>query len=143
MDIKTKCPKCGSEKFIIVTNVDDLIDVAVYLDAICDNGHNTLFLLAKIKNDKTGYYSIYNKFISNKDVNLYDEYIKSDKWKQRAKLAKERAGYRCQLCNKKGTDQSLHAHHRTYTNLGNEDDMDITILCEEHHALFHNKHDGG
>jgi len=64
----------------------------------------------------------------------YFEYINSPEWKARAEKAKERAGHRCQVCN---SPDSLHAHHRTYEHLGDEDPMDITVLCDKCHALFH------
>lgn len=65
----------------------------------------------------------------------YDEYIKSDLWKERAAQARKRAGHRCQVCNT--NNARLHVHHRTYERLGHEDDMDLTVLCENCHRLFH------
>lgn len=65
----------------------------------------------------------------------YKSYIQSKEWKKKAKAAKERAGWRCQLCN---NDGALHAHHRTYEHLGAEKDEDITVLCAECHSKFHN-----
>jgi len=64
----------------------------------------------------------------------YYEYIQSDEWKDRAEAAKSRAGNRCQICN---SPTKIHAHHRTYARLGCEDPMDITILCDRCHKLFH------
>ena len=66
----------------------------------------------------------------------YAEYIRSDKWKEKADAAKKHADYKCQLCN---SDGKLHAHHRTYERLGDELPEDITVLCAECHAKFHNK----
>lgn len=63
----------------------------------------------------------------------YYEYIKSDEWKARADAAKERAGHRCQVCNKTGR---LDAHHRTYERLGEELPEDITVLCHDCHELY-------
>ena len=68
----------------------------------------------------------------------YDEYIKSPEWKQTAKELKEKAGWRCQLCNKPGNGKTLNAHHRTYSTLGNEDN-DIIVLCVKCHEEHHNK----
>lgn len=70
----------------------------------------------------------------------YKTYIKSDEWKQKAKSLKEKAGWRCQLCNKPGNEKTLNAHHRTYSTLGNEDN-DIIVLCEECHKNFHKRND--
>lgn len=64
---------------------------------------------------------------------VYQIYIRSDAWRQKANEAKERAGWRCQVCN--GTER-LQAHHRNYDRLGHELPEDITILCDECHELF-------
>jgi len=70
------------------------------------------------------------------DYTDYQEYLKSPEWDVRRKKAYAMAGYRCQLCNKKG---QLHAHHRTYERLGHEKDTDIIVLCSRCHATFHKK----
>ena len=69
----------------------------------------------------------------------YAEYINSKEWRAKARDAKQRAGYRCQICNKVGNDLTLNAHHRTYKRLGHELPMDITVLCRDCHAKFHDK----
>ena len=66
----------------------------------------------------------------------YYEYIGSAKWKAKADMAKQRANYRCQLCNASG---ELHAHHREYKCLGNEQPEDIIVLCSACHARFHDR----
>lgn len=66
----------------------------------------------------------------------YDEYIQSPAWKRRADAAKERAGYRCQVCNRHKSTVILDAHHRTYERLGRERDEDITVLCRECHEMY-------
>jgi len=63
----------------------------------------------------------------------YAEYINSDAWKAKADAAKERAGHRCQVCNK---SDHLEAHHRTYKRLGDERPEDITVLCHKCHGLY-------
>ena len=63
----------------------------------------------------------------------YKEYIKSAAWHVKAEAAKQRAGYKCQVCN--GTDR-LEAHHRDYSNLGHELQTDILVLCHSCHELF-------
>lgn len=67
----------------------------------------------------------------------YHEYINSDEWKEKSRQAKERAGHRCQLCNRKGNDTTLHTHHNTYDRLLLELDSDLIVLCSECHAKFH------
>lgn len=67
----------------------------------------------------------------------YHEYIQSDAWKARAEEAKNRAGFRCQLCSVSGFLLPLNAHHNNYKRLGNELDSDITVLCQPCHEKIH------
>lgn len=64
----------------------------------------------------------------------YAEYLKTDHWQKTAKAAKERAGHKCQVCNKYG---QLHTHHRTYERRGAELPDDLIVLCAGCHKLFH------
>jgi 5-methylcytosine-specific restriction endonuclease McrA len=66
----------------------------------------------------------------------YEAYLKTAAWAAKAHAARRRAGYRCQVCN---ADGELHAHHRTYENLGDEKVGDITVLCVACHALYHDQ----
>jgi 5-methylcytosine-specific restriction endonuclease McrA len=68
----------------------------------------------------------------------YHEYIKSEEWQKKAELVKELAGQRCQACGRHKSEVTLHAHHRSYKNLGNELPGDLTVLCKSCHELFHN-----
>lgn len=66
----------------------------------------------------------------------YADYLKTDYWKAVVQAVKQRAGYRCQLCN---SQHDLQAHHRSYDHRGNELDHldDLTCLCRRCHAVFH------
>jgi hypothetical protein len=66
----------------------------------------------------------------------YREYIQTREWKAKAMAAKERAGWRCQICNRHKDEVTLDAHHRTYERLGNELPMDITVLCRDDHEMY-------
>ena len=69
----------------------------------------------------------------------YAEYLQTPEWRARAEAAKERAGWRCQVCN---GPHRLDAHHRTYERRGHEDDADLIVLCGGDmgcHALFHGR----
>jgi|GEM_PF-2903918 len=68
-------------------------------------------------------------------INYY-AYIASEEWRQRAHAAKQRAGNRCQVCNRPSGEVMLNAHHRTYERLGNEHPDDITVLCRDCHELY-------
>lgn len=65
----------------------------------------------------------------------YQDYLKSDYWKQRRLAALERAEYLCQLC---GEHDSLEVHHLSYERLGNEDPNDLFVICKSHHWMEHN-----
>lgn len=66
----------------------------------------------------------------------YHAYLQSPEWQAKRVLALDRAGGRCQLCNRA---TRLHVHHRTYERLGNEDLSDLTVLCADCHEHFHGK----
>lgn len=63
----------------------------------------------------------------------YDEYINSPGWKEKSRLAKQAVGNRCQVCN---STKSLEAHHRTYENVCEEKEGDITVLCRSCHSNY-------
>lgn len=66
----------------------------------------------------------------------YEEYLQTEHWKIISEETKRLAGYRCQICN---SPDHLNAHHRTYDRIGNELQSDLTCLCKDCHALFHDK----
>jgi hypothetical protein len=65
----------------------------------------------------------------------YQKYLKTPHWRTVSRLAKWRAGHRCQLCN--ADDKPLETHHRTYERIGEELDGDVIVLCDECHDVFH------
>lgn len=64
----------------------------------------------------------------------YIEYLQSNYWKVKRRLALGRSKFRCQLCN---SDKKLNVHHRSYDDLGEEDIRDLITLCKECHEKFH------
>ena len=66
----------------------------------------------------------------------YWQYLESEHWLKRRKLALLYAGCRCQVCNK---TRKLNVHHNTYENLWAEKDRDLVVLCGKCHELFHGK----
>ncbi|MGI8406032.1 MAG: HNH endonuclease signature motif containing protein [Thermomicrobiales bacterium] len=64
----------------------------------------------------------------------YREYLLTPEWQARRQLHRQHAGERCQVCN---SEQSLHVHHRTYANRGNERFSDLIVLCASCHKHFH------
>lgn len=67
----------------------------------------------------------------------YKEYIKSEEWKHKRKQVLERDKFKCRLCGAKGTEYTLHIHHNSYDNLGNEPLEDLITLCKECHGIYH------
>ena len=72
---------------------------------------------------------------NNRRIDYYT-YISSPEWRTKANAAKQRAGNRCQVCNRPSTEIQLDAHHRTYERLGHEPPEDITVLCRGCHELY-------
>jgi len=66
----------------------------------------------------------------------YTLYLRSDEWKHKVLLCKNRFKYRCAICN---SEDNLHVHHRTYDNVFDELLEDLTLLCGDCHKLFHQK----
>ncbi|MCE7986188.1 MAG: hypothetical protein DYG89_33850 [Caldilinea sp. CFX5] len=66
----------------------------------------------------------------------YNEYIKTEAWRQRAEAAKARAGQRCQICNRAAPRVTLTVHHRTFERLGQEQPEDLTVLCRSCYELY-------
>jgi hypothetical protein len=65
----------------------------------------------------------------------YKTYIISEEWRQKSLAIRKRVG-KCQMC---GARSFLSAHHNTYKTLGEEDEYDITVLCDGCHKLFHTR----
>lgn len=129
-DLVTKCPQCEGS----VTYVSLVVHAGNYcvFECRCDQNH-TFNLTVRSYESPFVYVSYWEGQVD------YKEYIKSPEWKQKAEVAKEKAGWKCQVCNKDGNRTTLHAHHRTYNNLGDEKDGDIIVLCAKCHGLFHDK----
>lgn len=65
----------------------------------------------------------------------YAEYLKTDHWHFTRRLAIQRAGGRCCVCN--DHDGRLEVHHNTYENRGEERPEDLVVLCDACHTLYH------
>lgn len=68
----------------------------------------------------------------------YQKYLASSEWQGKRTGALERDGYRCQLCSITNDEGTLHVHHNTYDNVGDEANEDLIVLCGKCHSLFHN-----
>jgi hypothetical protein len=64
----------------------------------------------------------------------YAEYLKSEHWQLVRREALARAYRQCQRCS---SIRNLNVHHRTYENLGAEEDADLIVLCRSCHEKEH------
>jgi hypothetical protein len=65
----------------------------------------------------------------------YSEYLQTDHWQHFRKQALKWSHNTCQLCG--ATNIKLDVHHRTYANRGRETFLDVIVLCQECHAMYH------
>ena len=124
------CPVCGCLEVLYTGDFGPLKDGFIKAMKFCPKCEHPDFMVC-LRVNEFGI-SLYAIEIEQQRVNYY-EYIKSAEWKSKADAAKERAGGRCQVCNKTG---NLNAHHRTYERLGKELPEDITVLCRDCHELY-------
>lgn len=68
----------------------------------------------------------------------YGDFLKTPYWKAIAQKVRQRANWRCQMCN---TKRALEVHHRSYDCHGREHDNlgDLIAICRECHGLHHGK----
>lgn len=64
----------------------------------------------------------------------YRKYLRSEKWKKKAKRIKARDKNKCRLCK---STKRLEVHHLTYMNIGKEKDKDLITLCRRCHRIAH------
>jgi hypothetical protein len=70
----------------------------------------------------------------NNEIINYQEYLKSDYWKEIREKVYKRDNYKCKLC---GSKENICVHHSTYDNLGNEILDDLITICKHCHNAFH------
>jgi 5-methylcytosine-specific restriction endonuclease McrA len=71
---------------------------------------------------------------SRSPIVVYEDYIRSSRWREKARDCKSRAGWRCARC---GSTENLQAHHKTYARLGRERPTDLECLCDGCHETEH------
>lgn len=73
-----------------------------------------------------------------KDTKMdYQQYLDSDRWKEKRDRIIKKAGGKCRFCGKPATA----VHHETYKRRGREKDVDLTAVCNHCHAMLHRKYD--
>jgi hypothetical protein len=66
---------------------------------------------------------------------IYDTYIKSEKWRQKAAMVKKRDNNICQACL---SAPAQAVHHLSYKNLTNEPLFELVSVCHACHSQIHN-----
>lgn len=68
----------------------------------------------------------------------YSDFLQTPYWKAIAEKVRQRAGFKCQMCN---SNEGLHVHHRTYEHHGDEIHHmeDLICLCHSCHEKYHIK----
>lgn len=69
----------------------------------------------------------------------YKAYLLTKHWQYFKISALKHFNRRCQACGSE--DKKLNVHHNNYNSKGCETFDDVTVLCEECHAKFHNKNE--
>ncbi len=67
---------------------------------------------------------------------FYEEYLKSEKWKEKRKEIYILRNKKCEICKCKLYGH-YHIHHKTYKRLGEERNSDLILLCEKCHINIH------
>lgn len=80
----------------------------------------------------------------------YSQYLQTEHWRtvRNAMLLSYQA--RCQELSCRnigdswyGVEADIHVHHLSYANKGNERFLDLTLLCDRHHRLWHENDNNG
>lgn len=133
---QNRCPECYSAK--IIPNRRKTSNGIMMFEIVClDCGKITSRLPLSLMD----YYSKIETLTLTQLHDLvyklrYKVYLDSYKWKMKSKSAKERAGYKCQICN---STKELETHHKTYENIYHELDNDLIVLCSKCHGKIHDK----
>jgi predicted HNH restriction endonuclease len=85
------------------------------------------------------------KFHINNQLLTYEQYLLSEEWKEKRFICLEMANYICVTCGwtkdfEHGYQwtSNLHAHHKSYVNLGTEKEInDLVCLCSDCHMRIH------
>jgi hypothetical protein len=64
----------------------------------------------------------------------YNNYLRSEAWKARAALVRQRSGGMCEGC---GTRRATQVHHLTYKHVGDEFLWELRAICNECHDRIH------
>jgi 5-methylcytosine-specific restriction endonuclease McrA len=66
---------------------------------------------------------------------IYQEYLRSPKWRRKREQRLKLDQHACQQCGKTSNEYPLEVHHLTYKRLGNERMEDLQTLCVLCHPI--------
>jgi len=69
----------------------------------------------------------------------YNNYLRSEAWRERAALVKRRSGGMCEGC---GANKATQVHHVTYEHVGNEFLWELRAVCNGCHERIHDSKPG-
>ena len=75
------------------------------------------------------------KYWGKAEREKYQQYLKSETWKNKRTAILKKAGHKCRRCRARATE----VHHETYKRIYNEKLSDLTALCRECHQKVYTK----
>lgn len=63
----------------------------------------------------------------------YQEYLRTEYWRQLKEKMRELAKGRCEDCGLHENIVALQLHHQCYDRIGQEEESDLRLICEECH----------
>lgn len=69
----------------------------------------------------------------------YHSYIASSEWEIKSRSLKGDAKWKCERCGRRGSNSTLHVHHKHYRTLYRERRKDLEVLCPNCHRQQHGK----
>lgn len=134
---ETKCGRCGTPITITVKSRYKLQEAKrCKSDNRCDScAQDALNKRSNASVEIQQQADDYAAYVAHLRAMPYPEYLKTTHWQELRSKKIKQAGFRCQVCNTPKV--TLHVHHRTYENRGQEDMRDLIVLCAVCHQTFH------
>jgi 5-methylcytosine-specific restriction endonuclease McrA len=132
--VNIECPICNIKTFSVFEFLYSC-DGKNYFKCNCSNGHISQYIIFF----RAGIVVCSFVYAKDKPGFNYSAYLTSAEWKEKSDAEKIKAGWRCSNCNYLGNETTLHVHHKTYKNVGNEKPGDLIVLCRDCHSKLHDK----
>jgi Zn ribbon nucleic-acid-binding protein len=89
-----------------------------------------------VQSEKSDFYETSRKISKSSFLTLYNNHLKSERWREIRKEVLDRDKHTCQKCN---SEKATDVHHLSYKNLGNEPLDDLISYCRDCHENVHGK----